>query len=121
MASNSTPQNSAADTTSDGYDRHLIPAETAARIEREGDRYKTTPDSDSSSTAEGGYTVDTEGLVNNYAIEPEIYHDVPGDMREENEAADARRSQTLREVNQTDESGKLKPSDDNRGKGPGLL
>ncbi len=39
-----------------------------------------------------GVTVDGEGLLNNYAIEPEIYYDVPGDrtalIEKEHEAAE---------------------------------
>jgi len=70
-------------TTTDSFDSHIVPAETKARKEREGDDYKHTPDNakdpDSIHTADG-YTVDTEGLVNNYAIEPEMYYEVPGDL-----------------------------------------
>ena len=72
----------------DGYDAHLIPAETAARIEREGDRYKNVVREDESAdpiNATGGHTVDSEGLTNNYAIEPEMYYEKPGDAnRSEN-------------------------------------
>jgi hypothetical protein len=68
------------------YDLHITPAETAARMEREGTEYKHIPEhevqpdrkaKESSSTE--GVTIDGEGLLNNYAIEPEIYYDVPGD------------------------------------------
>ena len=68
------------------YDLHITPAETAARMEREGTEYKHIPEhevhserkiQEASSTE--GVTVDGEGLLNNYAIEPEIYYDVPGD------------------------------------------
>lgn len=68
------------------YDLHITPAEVAARMEREGTEYKHIPEhevhpdrkpQDVSSTE--GVTVDGEGLLNNYAIEPEIYYDVPGD------------------------------------------
>jgi hypothetical protein len=69
--------------TADSYDAHLIPAETAARKDREGDDFKKIPadneKADGFHTA-GGHTVDTEGLANNYAIEPEIYSETPGDM-----------------------------------------
>lgn len=81
----------------DTYDRGIIPAETAARKEREGESFKTLPteegeenlSSDEQKNTEGlrttdGYTVDNEGLLNNYAIEPEMYYEVPGDAREEN-------------------------------------
>lgn len=69
---------------SDVYDRGIVPAETAARKEREGADYKTHPtenDSDSVQT-DGGYTVDKEGLLNNYAVEPEMYYETPGDARQ---------------------------------------
>jgi hypothetical protein len=69
--------------TSDSYDPHIIPAETAARKEREGDNFKRLPKhppgSESLDTT-GGFTVDTEGLVNNYGIEPEMYYEEPGDI-----------------------------------------
>jgi len=75
--------------TPDSYDTHIIPAETAARKEREGDNYKHIPEhaegADSIATA-GGYSVDTEGLVNNYAMEPEMYHETPGDMWKRNDS-----------------------------------
>ncbi len=67
----------------DTYDLHIVPAETAARKKREGENYKQLPeeseDPDSIDTS-GGFTVDKEGLVNNYAIEPEMYVEVPGDL-----------------------------------------
>ncbi len=65
----------------DSYDPNMIPAETAARIEREGSAYKQVPESgaDEGLDTTAGYTVDGEGLVNNYAVEPEIYYEVPGD------------------------------------------
>ncbi len=69
-----------------GYDLHITPAEIAARMEREGAEYKHIPEHEihSDRKAEGvssteGVTIDGEGLLNNYAIEPEIYYDVPGD------------------------------------------
>ena len=55
----------------DGYDRSLIPSETKARREREGDRYKTLPDNPDAMKTRDGFTVDNEGLLNNYAIEPD--------------------------------------------------
>ena len=64
------------ETTTDSFDPNIVPAETKARKEREGVNYKHTPDNaedgDSIHTADG-YTVDTEGLVNNYAVEPPMY------------------------------------------------
>lgn len=59
----------------DGYDANIIPGETAARKEREGDDYKKIPEGN----LEGGAAVDNEGLLNNYAVEPEMYYERPGD------------------------------------------
>lgn len=64
--------------TPDSYDANIIPAETAARIEREGEGYKHIPENTEGS---GGYTVDKEGLINNYAVEPEMYVETPGDTK----------------------------------------
>ncbi|MBD2091447.1 hypothetical protein H6F67_16510 [Microcoleus sp. FACHB-1515] len=104
---------------SDSYDRGIIPAETAARVEREGEEYKHTPDDTDPATE--GYTVDKEGLVNNYAIEPEMYYEEPGDLQEKEAAEAADREAELAEINDTDESGKLTSDHDDRGKGPGLV
>jgi hypothetical protein len=60
----------------DGYDTNIIPAETAARKEREGDSYKKIP----KCNLEGGAAIDNEGLLNNYAVEPEMYYENPGDV-----------------------------------------
>ncbi|MBW4522751.1 MAG: hypothetical protein KME16_24180 [Scytolyngbya sp. HA4215-MV1] len=109
--------------SSDTYDREIVPAETAARKEREGEGYKQIPentDPDSVDTT-GGYTVDKEGLVDNFAVEPEMYYEVPGDARAQKEAEVAQRQQELQEINQTDETGKLTAEEDNRGKGTGLI
>ena len=69
--------------TPDSYDPHIIPAETAARKEREGDNFKRLPShppgSESLDTT-GGFTVDKEGLVDNFGIEPEMYYEEPGDI-----------------------------------------
>jgi hypothetical protein len=65
--------------------------------------------------------VDQEGLANNYAVEPEMYVEVPGDLREAEAAEAAQRSQELAEVNETDETGKLTDKSDRRGKGPGII
>jgi hypothetical protein len=59
----------------DTYDAHIIPAETAARKEREGDDYKKIPEGN----LQGGAAIDNEGLLNNYAVEPEMYYESPGD------------------------------------------
>ncbi len=99
----------------DGYDPHIVPAETAARIEREGKDYKHMPDdeadadaADSIDTA-GGYTVDQEGLANNYAIEPEMYYEERGDLKVKEDAEKAERKQELKEINEPG------------GKGPGII
>jgi hypothetical protein len=72
--------------TPDSYDPHIIPAETAARKEREGENFKHLPEhppgSESLDTT-GGFVIDKEGLVDNLAIEPEMYYETPGDIPEE--------------------------------------
>jgi len=117
----------------DTYDRGIIPAETAARMEREGTTYKTLPTEEREADAPtddqtnpdsirttDGYTVDQEGLLNNYAVEPEMYYEEPGDARKQAAADSAQRIQELGEVNQ-DEEGKLTENSDTRGRGPGML
>lgn len=106
----------------DTYDRGIVPAETAARKEREGSRFKEQASEDNQSDFDttGGTTVDKEGLANNYAIEPEIYVDEPGDLRQEEENAAAERVSELENLNQ-DEEGKLTNDGDKRGKGPGII
>jgi hypothetical protein len=75
--------------TPDSYDPHIIPAETAARKEREGENFKHLPEhppgSESLDTT-AGFTVDKEGLVDNFGIEPEMYYDTPGDASDEAKA-----------------------------------
>lgn len=107
---------------SDNYDPHMIPAETAARKEREQENYKqikeeSTGDIDTA----GGYTVDQEGLANNYAIEPEMYVNEPGDLRAEKERQKEAREQELAARNETDEQGKLTEDSDDRSKGVGMI
>jgi hypothetical protein len=68
-----------------------------------------------------GFTVDQEGLVNNYAIEPEMYVNEPGDLREKEEALKAERAREYSEVHHNDEDGKLTMEGDRRGKGPGII
>ena len=72
--------------TTDSFDPNIVPAETDARKQREGSDYKHTPDNsedaDSIHTADG-YTVDTEGLVNNYAVEPPMYIEEASDLKQE--------------------------------------
>ncbi|HYW22026.1 MAG TPA: hypothetical protein VE956_22495 [Nodularia sp. (in: cyanobacteria)] len=118
---------------SDSYDRGIIPAETVARKEREGANYKTLPTeqtqkdastNDQSNTESiittDGYTIDQEGLLNNYAVEPEMYYETPGDAREKSIQDSAKRVEELEEINQ-DQEGKLTEKSDTRGKGPGII
>ncbi len=71
-------------TQSDTFDRGIVPAETAARKEREGEDYKNTPENTEGEVdTTAGYTTSNEGLTNNYAIEPEMYVDEPGDLKSE--------------------------------------
>jgi hypothetical protein len=112
------------DVSVDNYDPHIIPAETAARKEREGENYKKTPHQpeDASLDTSGGYTVDKEGLVNNFAVEPEMYVNEPGDLREKEEALKAERAEEIAEVNDTDKQGELSGGNhDSRGKGTGII
>lgn len=118
----------------DNYDRGITPAETAARREREGELYKTVPTEQreanaptddqtevgSSLRTTDGYTVDKEGLVNNYAIEPEMYYEVPGDAQQEAAEDTANRTEELSEVNE-DKEGQLTMDNDQRGRGPGVI
>ncbi|KST63717.1 hypothetical protein [Mastigocoleus testarum] len=98
----------------DGYDRNLIPGETAARIEREGEGYKQQAE-------EAGFTVDNEGLANNYAVEPEMYYEERGDLRAKEEAQAVERAKELADINNNEEDGKLTMEDDKRGKGVGFI
>lgn len=117
----------------DTYDRGIIPAETAARIAREGEHYKHVPTEENLSGAStddqtniasirttDGYTVDQEGLLNNYPVEPEMYYEIPGDAREEMLEDTAERLEELREINE-DKEGELTEKTDRRGKGPGMI
>ena len=71
----------------DADDAHILPGETVARREREGANYQYTPKSDADSVDRiAGYAVDSEGLVNNYAVEPEMYFEVPGDTEPQSAA-----------------------------------
>jgi hypothetical protein len=107
---------------SDNYDPNIIPAETAARKEREEGNYKQPQEqSEAGFDTTAGTTVDQEGLANNYAIEPEMYINEPGDLREEQAAAQSKRTAELEEINQTDEQGKLTMESDERSKGVGVI
>lgn len=117
----------------DNYDPHIVPADTAARKEREGDTFKTLPnkgreaeagtndqtDSGSINTTDG-YTVDKEGLLNNYAVEPEMYINEPGDLREKEAELTAERAQEIQDLSE-DEQGKLTMEDDQRHRGQGII
>ena len=117
----------------DTYDRGIVPAETAARREREGELYKTHPTEAREAAAPtddqtdggsvhstDGYTVDKEGLLNNYAVEPEMYYETPGDATAQAKAEAAERAEELDEVNE-ESGGKLSDEQDVRAKGPGII
>ena len=117
------------------YDRGITPAETAARQEREGEGFMHIPteaDVESANSDElahpdrirttDGYTVDKEGLANNYAIEPEMYINEPGDLRAKEEAKARDRAEALKALKEdNNETGKLTTEGDTRGKGPGVI
>lgn len=71
----------AADPEATAYDPGIVPAETAARRAREGIAFKQKPEGAGASDTTSGYTIDREGLVNNYAIEPEMYVKEQGDLK----------------------------------------
>ncbi len=82
----STPNSAGKDNSiqKDNFDRGIVPAETAARIEREGEDYKEKVEKkEGSIDTAAGATVSNEGIANNYAVEPEMYIDEPGDLSEE--------------------------------------
>ena len=69
--------------TPDSYDPHIIPSEVAARKEHEGINFKhlpTHPEGPDHTETTGGFTVDKEGLVDDFGIEPEVYYQTPGDL-----------------------------------------
>lgn len=115
--------NNQRDVSVDTYDDHIVPAETAARKEREGENFKHTPHQpeDASLDTSAGYTVDKEGLINNFAIEPEMYIEEPGDLREKEEQLARERGQEMAEVNDTNKRGELTEDHDSRGKGTGII
>jgi hypothetical protein len=60
------------DSVSDGSE--LNPAEVAPRADREGaEPPNDTPDSGNNLRTRDGYTVDQEGLANNYPVTPPVY------------------------------------------------
>jgi hypothetical protein len=105
------------------YDAHIIPAESVARQHREGKDFGHTShvetDGELSQVTEG-YTVDKEGLLNNYPIEPEMYVNLPGDMQEQAAQENAEYAHQLQDLSE-DEDGKLTTEHDWRHKGPGLV
>lgn len=110
----------------EGYDRCILPAEVARRQEREGESYKQLPrpshqevEADLDTT--GGYTMSREGLLNNYAVEPEMYYETPGDRTAMIEQEKAARRRELEEINDTDSDGRLTMDTDNRSKGVGII
>lgn len=102
----------------DNYDRGIVPAETAARKDREGADFKRNPQDDRPETH--GFTVDKEGLIDNFAIEPEMYVNEPGDLRAKEEELKAERLEEFEEINE-DKDGQLTMEADQRGKGPGII
>jgi hypothetical protein len=97
------------------YDPHIIPAETAARAEREGKAFghvEHDPQNSEHVHTRDGYTVDREGLINNYAVEPPMYINEPGDL-DEVEKANAKQRATDLEA--------IAESHDWHHKGPGII
>ncbi len=106
------------------YDPHLVPAETAARAAREGDDFLHVEHDDPADRehlhTRDGYTVDQEGLLNNYAVEPEMYYHERGDYARQQAAQAADRMHELQELSE-DEAGKLTDEHDFRHRGPGVI
>ncbi|MBW4597884.1 MAG: hypothetical protein KME46_34510 [Brasilonema angustatum HA4187-MV1] len=113
---------SSARVENNNFDRGITPAETAARLEREQDLFKGTPEEEGGNSIDTtkGFTTDQEGLTNNHAIEPEMYYDTPGDARQVEVEDTAERTEDLAEVNE-DKQGELTVEGDQRGKGPGAI
>ena len=99
------------------YDAHIIPAESVARQHREGKEFGHTSHEENGelSQATEGYTVDKDGLLNNYAMEPEMYVNVPGDRQEQAAQEVAERTHEMQELSE-DEDGKLTTEHDWRHK-----
>ncbi len=106
------------------YDPHIIPAETAARVDREGDNFCHVAHDDPKDRehlhTRDGYTVDRDGLINNYPVEPEMYINQPGDLKERELKLKADRLRQLQALSE-DEEGKLTLEHDWRHRGPGLI
>ena len=105
-------------------DPHIIPAETAARAAREGSHFGQVPHISPADAQHihphDGYTVDQEGLINNYAVETPMYINEPGDLAEI-EVAVAKQRAADRKALTEDEEGKLTTTHDWRHKGPGII
>lgn len=105
------------------YDPHIVPAETAARAKREGTHFGHVdhdPQTPEQIHTRDGYTVDQEGLINNYAVEPPMYINEPGDL-DQDKQVEAERQAADRKALAEDEEGKLTMDHDWRHKGPGLI
>ncbi|MER3435757.1 MAG: hypothetical protein C4288_20820 [Leptolyngbya sp. ERB_1_1] len=107
------------------YDAHITPAETAARQAREGKNFghishEAEQTDDGAIHTTDGYTVDREGLLNNYAIEPEMYVNVPGDLRQQEAQLTAERAHQLHDRSKN-EDGKLTTEHDLRHQEPELI
>ena len=105
------------------YDPHIMPAETVARQRREGTHFghvEHDPKETSHIHNRDGYTMDQEGLINNYAIEPKMYISEPGDL-DEQEAAIARQKAADRRAMTRDDAGKLTPKNNWNHRGPGII
>ena len=106
------------------YDPHIMPPEIKARAAREGKNFghveHDTPGDTEHLHNRDGYTVDEEGLVNNYAVEPEMYIKEPGDLKEKEKQLRMQRLHELQELSE-DEEGKLTMDHDWRHKGPGMI
>ncbi|ACB54176.1 conserved hypothetical protein [Crocosphaera subtropica ATCC 51142] len=109
-------------TSTPQYDRAIIPGEIAARKNREGEFFGAKPEEvqEEAINTTGGYTIDREGLLNNYAVEPEMYIEVPGDLRTLEEQRAKKRVRELKNLAE-DGQGKLTMDKDIRGKGSGLI
>ena len=106
------------------YDSHIWPSEIKARAAREGKNFghveHDIPGDTEHLHNRDGYTVDEEGLINNYAVEPEMYINEPGDLKEKQKQLRIQRLHELHEFSE-DEEGKLTMDHDWRHKGPGMI
>jgi hypothetical protein len=106
------------------YDAHIVPSESAARVRREKDQYGKLIHDDPSDLehvhTRDGYSVDQEGLINNYAIEPEMYVQEPGDLKAQENQLQQQRSDEVHDLGESEE-GRLTMEHDWRHRGPGLI